>query len=354
MDHRRCFIERGFRVGDGGQRLVVDLRSARRRPRLRARLRATTAHTASPCQQARSMAMAYCGADLRPLRCVSTPTHGVMTFASSAPVTTATTPGAFFAAAVSMFLMRACACGERRKATCAMRGNVDVADILPAPLHQSRQVRPRHRAADIGIRPVERGGLIGESFMAHPPPRRGRGTMRSMVEGAGLLRWPSRPFRLASLATSPHAGRSEPRLRHRFDRIDDRLIAGAAAVIAGEMLADCLAARHVAAREQFLRADQHAGRAIAALQRVALAGRRAADRRSRRCPTGPRWFRPPRRRIAPPASGSRARSRRRAHRAGAADAVLAADMGAGQRKILAQEIDQRLARFDVGGNGFRR
>ena len=40
-----------------------------------------------------------------PLRCVSTPTQGVMTLASSAPVTTAITPGAFFAAAASMLLM---------------------------------------------------------------------------------------------------------------------------------------------------------------------------------------------------------------------------------------------------------
>ncbi len=33
----------------------------------------------------------------------------------------------------------------------------DVGDILPAPLRQPRQIRPRHRAADIGIRPVEGG-----------------------------------------------------------------------------------------------------------------------------------------------------------------------------------------------------
>ena len=69
------------------------------------------------------MAMACCGADLRPLRCVSTPTQGVMTLASSAPVTTAMTPGDFFAAAASMLLILACACGERTNATCAMRGS---------------------------------------------------------------------------------------------------------------------------------------------------------------------------------------------------------------------------------------
>ena len=67
--------------------------------------------------------MACCGADLMPLRWVSTPTQGVMTFDSSAPVTTAMTPGDVFACAASMLLMRACACGERTKATCAMRGS---------------------------------------------------------------------------------------------------------------------------------------------------------------------------------------------------------------------------------------
>ena len=33
----------------------------------------------------------------------------------------------------------------------------DVGDILAAPLREPRQIGPRHRAADIGIRPVERG-----------------------------------------------------------------------------------------------------------------------------------------------------------------------------------------------------
>ena len=59
-----------------------------------------------------------------PFKCVSTPTHGVITCASSAPVTTAMTPGAFFAAAASIPVMRAWAWGERTKATCAMRGKV--------------------------------------------------------------------------------------------------------------------------------------------------------------------------------------------------------------------------------------
>ena len=33
----------------------------------------------------------------------------------------------------------------------------DIADVLPAPFGQPGQIRPRHRAADVGVRPVERG-----------------------------------------------------------------------------------------------------------------------------------------------------------------------------------------------------
>ena len=39
------------------------------------------------------------------------------------------------------------------------------------------------------------------------------------------------------------------------------------------------------------------------------------------------------------------------HRAGAAHAMFAADMAAGQRKILAKKIDQGLARLDAGRDG---
>ena len=47
-----------------------------------------------------------------------------------------------------------------------------------------------------------------------------------------------------------------------------------------------------------------------------------------------------------------ARAHRRAvehHRAGAADAVLAADMRAGEIQVLAQPVDQRGARGDMAG-----
>src|SRR6476620_7192510 len=53
-----------------------------------------------------------------------------------------------------------------------------------------------------------------------------------------------------------------------LDRIDDRLVSGAAAVIAGEMLANCVATGNAAGGQELLGADEHARRAEAALQRV--------------------------------------------------------------------------------------
>ena len=58
-----------------------------------ARVVATTQTTASPCQQARSTAMACCGADFMPSMLVSVPTHGVQISASSRPSTILITPG---------------------------------------------------------------------------------------------------------------------------------------------------------------------------------------------------------------------------------------------------------------------
>src|SRR5436190_21537773 len=63
---------------------------------------------------------------------------------------------------------------------------------------------------------------------------------------------------------------SRPRLRNHLDRIDNRLIAGATAVISGKMRPDRLAIWRGVQRQQLLRSQQHAWRAIAALERIAL------------------------------------------------------------------------------------
>src|SRR5260370_27030354 len=76
----------------------------------------------------------------------------------------------------------------------------------------------------------------------------------------------------AAAATSSALRRSSvrfcPSLRARFYCVHDRMISSAAAIIAGEMRADLFAARNATAAQQFLRGQQHAWRAITALQRV--------------------------------------------------------------------------------------
>src|SRR5205823_13413432 len=60
-------------------------------------------------------------------------------------------------------------------------------------------------------------------------------------------------------------------LRDGFDGIDNRLIAGAAAIVPRQMFADGITAWGPAARKQFLCSQQHRWCAETALQRVPLA-----------------------------------------------------------------------------------
>ena len=123
VEHGGRGVERAHHVGDGGERLVVDLDEGGALLRRGARVVATTATTGSPTQHARSSAIGCSGGDFSPLRWASTATHGVQTFARSAPVKTRRTPRTSFAAAVSIEVMRAWAKWERTKATCTMRGS---------------------------------------------------------------------------------------------------------------------------------------------------------------------------------------------------------------------------------------
>ena len=116
------------------------------------------------------------------------------------------------------------------------------------------------------------------------------------------------------------------------------------------MFADRLAARRDARGQQFARADQDAGRAIAALQRVALleGALQIGDRTGIRQALDGFHVRA----VALHREGQAAADDLaiQQHRAGAAHAMLAADMTAGQRQIVAQKIDQCPARLDAGGN----
>src|SRR6185369_1664867 len=134
------------------------------------------------------------------------------------------------------------------------------------------------------------------------------------------------------------------RRRH---RVDDGVIAGAAAVVAGEVLADLLPRRRGVLSEKLRSGEQHAGRAVAALGGVAgdegllqLADLACVGHAL----DGLHLGAVQRRRQHQAAAHNRPVD---AHRAGPAEAVLAAGVRAHQPQIEAQEIYQVAARLDA-------
>ena len=169
MDHGRAGVERRLHVDDGRQLLPVDLDLLRPRPRPAARVSATTAATASPCQQARSSAMACCGADFMPLRCASTPTQGVQMLRELARRSNDArcTPGAAARRA------RIDADDARVGVRAAHEGDVrharqhDVVDVLRrAPARRRAAFGRGTELADVAVRPVEHGAA-GLRVVAH-------------------------------------------------------------------------------------------------------------------------------------------------------------------------------------------
>ena len=194
-------------------------------------------------------------------------------------------------------------------------------DRRQALLHRRRQPAARARAA---VQPQHR------ARRRHPG-----GDAAPRGSAAAALR---------ALASGACAARGAPRM----DRGDDPLVAGAAAQVAGELLADLGLRRPRVAAQQRLGGDQKAGGAEPALQGVVL-GERALQRASAR-----RRGRPGPRRSGSRAAGLDGQHQARAHRlavelhgAGAADAVLAADVGAGQPGLVADEVRQQRARLDL-------
>ena len=107
-----------------------------------------------------------------------------------------------------------------------------------------------------------------------------------------------------------------------------------------------LAASPLMASGGVVGADQHPGRTEAALQRVlggegGAQGRPSPDRHR-----SPRWSGHRRLQADGEGDAGRAPARRRQHGAGAADALLAAEMRPGQTQLLAQEIGEALAGLD--------
>src|SRR5262249_13682153 len=127
-----------------------------------------------------------------------------------------------------------------------------------------------------------------------------------------------------------------------LDGLVDLQVAGAAAEIAGERLFYFSARWARPAREQRLRGEEDAGRAVAALRGAEL-GERLLQRMQRAA------LRHPPNSLDPPPSALRTQRETREHglaidehRAHAALAELAPVLRAGEREILAQHLKERL------------
>src|SRR5438093_6891241 len=272
------------------------------------RLSATTTATPSPTLRTFSDAR-----QRQVWRAGSGPKSGIGSHnsAASAPVMTATTPGNFRAAATSIPMIRAWAWGLRTMAAWSMRGRT-------------------------------------RSSMYPPRPRRSRG---SSTRGMDL------PTHLRSVGCSRTAGMvcllggfpddDGHALGGGQHRLDDELIAGAATEVAGDALADLGGAGAGVLPEQLEGEQEHRRGAEPALQALLLPERLL--QRVEFAVGGE-----PLHGLDLGAVGLDGEHEAGAdalavheHRAGAAHAVLASDVGADQPEVLAQELDEGAAGFDL-------
>ena len=227
----------------GRQHLVVDLRPPRRRPSpapasRRPPPRPGRRHS-RPCRAA----SAGCGAIFigePSLEWIIQPQMRlpILSAASSAPVSTASTPGIAAAAAVSILLDPGMGVRRAHEHGVGLARPADVVGVVALAGDEAQVFLAAHRRADSG--------------RAH----------------GALLRWP------LLLAASPRAVSAA--LPHGLgagrDRLHDVVVAGAAADIAFELVADGLLVELVALAVHHIdRRHDHARRAEAALQAVVLA-----------------------------------------------------------------------------------
>ena len=143
-------------------------------------------------------------------------------------------------------------------------------------------------------------------------------------------------------------GSSPHRLGRRHHGIDDILIAGAAAEIAGQRLAHLVFGWRGVFAQEGRHGHQDARRAVAALQAVMLVHRLLE--RMQLAGTGCEPLDGPEFMAIGLHREHQAGTHRRAieqDRAGAANAVFAADMGAGKQQFVAQKIAEQHPRFDT-------
>jgi hypothetical protein len=114
---------------------------------------ATTAAQASPCEHARSIAIACCGGDLMPFRCASTATHGVQYSATALPSKHADDSRLLQGFREIQALDPRVRVGTPEKRDVRKAREAQVVDERAASLQQALRVRPRHALADVA--PVE-------------------------------------------------------------------------------------------------------------------------------------------------------------------------------------------------------
>ena len=165
---------------------------------------------------------------------------------------------------------------------------------------------------------------------------------RSDMSPMACLRW----IRWSGWIRLAAALRGGELLRRRLHGLDDVLVAGAAAQVAGDAVADLLLARVRVLLEQPVGARHHAGRAVAALQAVLL-----VERLLQRVQHAALLEAFDGEHLGAVALHRQHRAGLDRHavdvdRAGAAVRGLAADVRAGVREPLAQRVDQQFARLD--------
>ena len=156
MDHRRAGIERGLGVGDGGKLLVSHFDQLASILRLRTRFRHHRAHClALPAGAIDRDRMLRRRLDAFQMRQHADPRGDDL--GKLGPGNDRDHAGRFLRSCRldlhdARVRMRRTQVGDMRHAR-----QRHIADVLPAPFGKPGQIRPRHRAADVGVRPVERG-----------------------------------------------------------------------------------------------------------------------------------------------------------------------------------------------------
>src|SRR6266849_5034174 len=300
-------------------------------------LSAITTATGSPTYWATSAASGGCGGIFSSGK--SHPHGREFTPVMSLPVKIATIPGRAFAAETSIFRIRARAWGLRTKAAYVIPASFRSSVYRPRPVMNRGSSRrlmdlPNMRSSVALAMPI--------SFPLH-----GRAT-----------KWPPKPPQTCRAPASPGRSSTEEirlflgghRVGGPLDRFHDVVVAGAAAQVALELVADLLLRGFRVALEHLVDGHDHAGRAEAALQTVLLP--EALLDRVQLAVLGEPFDRHDVGAVGLDGEHVARLHRLAVHddRAGAALARVAAHVGPGQPDVLSDVVDEQQARLDLVGD----